>query len=88
MSKFFDVKERFSMKIKKRERLFTPIASFKHLVELIGARGEKVAFEYPVGKGYQTVSYADFSSSSAKGISLSLASPSAGARGMKVLTVG
>ncbi len=73
------------MKIKKRERVFTPIASFKHLVELIGARGEKVAFEYPVGKGYRTVSYTDFSS---KVLAVAAGLDAAGLAGERVAVIG
>ena len=46
--------------MKKTERIYTPIDSFKHLVDLLGSRGDKIAFKYPVGKSYETLSYGDF----------------------------
>ena len=46
--------------MKKTERIYTPVNSFKHLVELLGNRGDKIAFKYPVGKSYETLSYGDF----------------------------
>ncbi len=46
--------------MKKTERLFTPIASIKDLVDHIGARGEHTVFEYPQGKEYVSLSYAAF----------------------------
>ena len=47
--------------MKKTERIYTPATSFKHLVELLESRGEKIAFKYPVGRNYETLSYGDFS---------------------------
>ncbi|MBQ8357606.1 MAG: AMP-binding protein [Clostridia bacterium] len=48
------------MNVKKTERIYTPITSFKHLVELCADRGDKPVFKYPVGKTYETLSYTDF----------------------------
>ncbi|MBR7146917.1 MAG: AMP-binding protein, partial [Oscillospiraceae bacterium] len=49
------------MNVKKSKRIYTPIESFKHLIEICAARGDKPAFTYPIGnKQYETLSYADF----------------------------
>lgn len=46
--------------MKKTERIFTPISSFKHLLDTMDARGEKILFQYPVGKSYESVAYGEF----------------------------
>ena len=46
--------------MKKTPRIFTPVTSFRGIVEGCVARGDKVAFRYPVGKEYATVTYGDF----------------------------
>ena len=46
--------------MKKTERIFTPITSFRHLIERCTGFGDKTAFRYPEGKDYVSVSYAEF----------------------------
>ena len=48
------------MNVKKTERIFPNVGSFKQLIEVMLQRGEKPAFKYPVGKAYETLSYGDF----------------------------
>ncbi len=71
--------------MKKTERIYTPLNSFKHLVEIMAGRGEKIAFKYPVGKAYETLSYADFSKeilSAAAGLT------AAGLAGKRIAVIG
>ena len=46
--------------MKKTERIFTPLTSFKGLIPTMAARGDKQAFRYPVGKGFGAKTYAEF----------------------------
>ncbi len=46
--------------MKKTERIFTPITSFANLVDQCAAKGDRVAFRYPAGKDYASLSYGDF----------------------------
>ena len=48
------------MNVKKTERIYANVKSFKQLIEVMIERGEKPAFRYPVGKAYETLSYGDF----------------------------
>ena len=48
------------MNVKKTERIYPEVNSFKDLVKVCADRGDKVAFTYPVGKNYETLSYGDF----------------------------
>ncbi len=43
--------------MKKTERIFTPLTSFVQFLDGLTARGEKIAFRYPVGKEYHELSY-------------------------------
>jgi len=47
--------------MKKTERIFTPLTSFKGLIETLAARGDKTAFRFPAGKTFGALSYAAFS---------------------------
>lgn len=47
--------------MKKTERIFTPLTSFKGLIETLAARGDKTAFRFPTGKTFGALSYAAFS---------------------------
>lgn len=46
--------------MKKTHRIFTPVTSFRDIVAGAAARGDKVAFRYPVGKEYAAVTYGEF----------------------------
>ncbi len=46
--------------VKKTPRVFTPLEGFGHLIPLLAERGDRVAFKYPKGKEFVTVSYAEF----------------------------
>ncbi|MBR7111834.1 MAG: AMP-binding protein [Clostridia bacterium] len=46
--------------MKKTERIFTPMTSFKDMVPSIAARGDKIAFRYPTGKTFGSTTYAEF----------------------------
>ena len=48
------------MNVKKNERVYASVDSFKELIEVFETRGDKVAFKYPVKKAFETISYADF----------------------------
>ena len=48
------------MNVKKNPRIYPEISSFKDLVKIFEGRGDKVAFKYPVGKSFETLSYGDF----------------------------
>ena len=48
------------MNVKKTERIYPPVASFRELILTMEKRGDKIAFKYPVGKQYETLSYAAF----------------------------
>ena len=48
------------MNVKKNERVYASVDSFKELIEVFETRGDKVAFKYPVKKTFETISYADF----------------------------
>ncbi|MBO5327183.1 MAG: AMP-binding protein [Clostridia bacterium] len=48
------------MNVKKNPRIYPEISSFKDLVKICEGRGDKVAFKYPVGKSFETLSYGDF----------------------------
>ena len=71
--------------MKKTERIYTPINSFKHLVELMESRGDKTAFKYPVGREYATLSYGDFAHE-IKAIAAGLSA--AGLAGKRVAVIG
>ncbi|MBQ9099533.1 MAG: AMP-binding protein [Clostridia bacterium] len=73
------------MNAKKTERIYTPINSFKHLVELFSGRGDKVAFKYPVGKTYETLSYGQFSK---EVFSVAAGLEAAGLAGKRVAVIG
>jgi len=47
-------------KIKKTERIFTPVTSVKHLLSLTEPREEKTLFRYREGAGYGAMSYGTF----------------------------
>ena len=47
-------------KIKKNERIFTPVSSVKHLLSLAEPRGDKTLFRYRAGAGYESMSYGTF----------------------------
>ena len=71
--------------MKKTERIFTPISSFKNLVEQCAEKGNKPAFTYPEGKKYISVSYGEFSKivlQTAAGLS------AAGLAGKRVAVIG
>jgi len=46
--------------MKKTERIFTPLTSFKDMIPSIAARGDKTAFRYPVGRGFGATTYLEF----------------------------
>ena len=46
--------------MKKTERIYAPLVSFKDLVLTLPARGDKIAFRFPQGKGYASLTYAEF----------------------------
>jgi long-chain acyl-CoA synthetase len=48
------------MNVKKTERIFPEVNSFKQLIDVMLQRGDKPAFKYPVGKTFETLSYGDF----------------------------
>lgn len=48
------------MNVKKNERVYPSVSSFKELIDVFEARGDRVAFMYPVKKVFETLSYADF----------------------------
>ena len=48
------------MNVKKNPRIYPEVSSFKDLVKVFADRGDKVAFKYPVGKSFETLSYGDF----------------------------
>ncbi|MBE6594287.1 MAG: hypothetical protein E7644_00670 [Ruminococcaceae bacterium] len=52
--------------MKKTERIFTPITSFRNLLEQCTRFGEKTAFRYPCGKEYASISYAEFANIACK----------------------
>lgn len=47
-------------KIKKTERIFTPVTGVKHLISLTEPRGDKTLFRYREGAGYGSMSYGTF----------------------------
>ena len=53
-------KEKSMSKIKKNERIFTPVSSVKHLLSLAEPRGDKTLFRYRAGAGYESMSYGTF----------------------------
>ena len=71
--------------MKKTERIFTPITSFRHLIEQCASFGEKTAFRYPVGKEYVSVSYADFAEVTRK---LAAGLQAAGLAGKRIAVIG
>lgn len=44
--------------VKKRARVYTPLRGFAHLISVLEAKGDRVAFKYPVGRSFETLSYA------------------------------
>ena len=46
--------------MKKTERVFAPLTSFKDITASLAARGDKLAFRYPVGKSFGATTYAEF----------------------------
>lgn len=52
--------------MKKTPRIFTPFRSFKDLISTLAARGDKIAFRFPVGKEFGQMTYAEFSAKAAK----------------------
>ena len=48
------------MNVKKNPRIYPEVSSFKALIKICEERGDKVAFKYPVGKSFETLSYGDF----------------------------
>ena len=52
--------------MKKTPRIFTPFVSFKDLISVLAARGDKIAFRFPEGKGYGQMTYAEFSAKAHK----------------------
>ena len=48
------------MNVKKNPRIYPEVSSFKDLIKICEDRGDKVAFKYPVGKSFETLSYGDF----------------------------
>ncbi len=46
--------------MKKTERIFTPLKSFKDLIPALTARGDKTAFRYPTGKSFGAKTYDEF----------------------------
>ncbi|MBQ3483416.1 MAG: AMP-binding protein [Clostridia bacterium] len=71
--------------MKKTERIYTPLSSFKHLVEQVEARGDKIAFKYPVGKTFETLSYAAFGAE-VRAVAAGLAA--AGLAGKRIAVIG
>ena len=43
--------------VKKTERIYPAVHSFKELIDVFAGRGDKIAFQYPVGKQFETLSY-------------------------------
>ena len=71
--------------MKKTPRIFTPVTSFRGIIEGAAARGEKVAFRYPVGKEYAAVTYGDFAARVKK---LAAGITALGLNGARVAVIG
>ena len=52
--------------MKKTPRIYMPFRSFKDLIATTAARGDKIAFRFPVGKDYGQLTYAEFSAKTLK----------------------
>ncbi len=73
------------MNVKKSERIFPSVNSFKELIGIFAERGERIAFKYPVGKQFESLSYGDF----AKKINAIAAGLSAmGLAGKRIAVIG
>ncbi|MBQ9778867.1 MAG: AMP-binding protein [Clostridia bacterium] len=46
---------------KKTPRIYEPVKNFAQLIDSLGKKGDKVAFQYPKGKEFVSVSYGEFS---------------------------
>ena len=46
--------------VKKTPRVYTPLKGFAHLISVLEEKGERVAYKYAVGRGFETLSYAAF----------------------------
>ncbi len=47
--------------MKKTERIYKPLISFKDLIPSLASRGDKIAFRFPTGKTFGALTYKEFS---------------------------
>jgi len=71
--------------MKKTPRIFTPIESFKNLVEQMAARGDKVAFRFRAGEEYAALTYGDFAD---RVMALAAGFEAVGLAGRRVAVIG
>ena len=71
--------------MKKTPRIYSPIPSFAGLITDIAKRGDKVAFRFPVGRSYGSLTYAEFSD---KTLALAAGLSAMGLSGKRVAVIG
>ena len=71
--------------MKKTPRIFTPITSFKNLVEQMVDRGDKVAFRFRIEEGYDALSYGAFAE---RVLALAAGFDAVGLAGKRVAVIG
>ena len=71
--------------VKKRARAYTDIEGFAHFISMLEQRGDRVAYKYPEGKTFVTLSYAALARK-AKAVAAGLAA--AGLGGERVAIIG